>query len=114
MAALAPTTLRINDGHQGKAEAPVVKGKSFQLTTDEAHVAPDVVTGLCFNPIFYCFIYLCLHYNDLVCGPFWSMVCFLMFYLIWGLSNALYLLRSTRSFKMPRDFGFPSRGGGCG
>ncbi|XP_023747608.1 uncharacterized protein LOC111895775 [Lactuca sativa] len=45
MVAPAPTTLRITNGHQGKAEAPVVKSRAFQLTIDEARAAPNVVTG---------------------------------------------------------------------
>ena len=44
--ALAPATLRITDGRQGKAEAPVVRSRAFQLTTEEARAAPDVVTGM--------------------------------------------------------------------
>ena len=31
---------------QGKAEAPVVRSRAFQLTTEEARAAPDVVTGM--------------------------------------------------------------------
>ena len=42
----APATLRITDGRQGKAEAPVVRSRAFQLTTEEARAAPDVVTGM--------------------------------------------------------------------
>ena len=49
----APATLRITDGRQGKAEAPVVRSQAFQLTTEEARVAPDVVTGMVLFPLFY-------------------------------------------------------------
>ena len=42
----APTALWIMDGRQGKAEAPVVRSRAFQLTTEEARAAPDVVTGM--------------------------------------------------------------------
>ena len=42
----APATLRITDGRQAKAEAPVVRRRAFQLTTEEARAAPDVVTGM--------------------------------------------------------------------
>ncbi|XP_052620076.1 uncharacterized protein LOC128126364 [Lactuca sativa] len=41
----APATLQITDGRQGKAEAPVVRSRAFQLTAEEARAAPDVVTG---------------------------------------------------------------------
>ena len=41
-----PTTLRIIDGRQGKAEARVVKSRAFQMTIDEARATPDVVTGM--------------------------------------------------------------------
>ena len=42
----APSTLQITDGRQGKAEALVVRSRAFQLTTEEARAAPDVVTGM--------------------------------------------------------------------
>lgn len=45
--------LRINDGHQGQAEAPFMKSLAFQLTAKEARVAPDVVTGMYLNPILF-------------------------------------------------------------
>ncbi|XP_052622888.1 uncharacterized protein LOC111885268 [Lactuca sativa] len=41
----APATLRITDGRQGRAETLVAKSRTFQLTTEEARAAPDVVTG---------------------------------------------------------------------
>ena len=44
--ASAPATMRITDGRQGKAEAPVVRSRAFQLTAEEACAAPDVVTGM--------------------------------------------------------------------
>ncbi|XP_023743042.1 uncharacterized protein LOC111891204 [Lactuca sativa] len=43
--ALAPATLRITDGRQDRAEKPVAKRRSFQLTAEEARASPDVVTG---------------------------------------------------------------------
>ena len=46
MVAATPTTLRITDGHQGKAETLLVKSGAFQLTTNEARAALDVVTGI--------------------------------------------------------------------
>ena len=41
--ALTPTTLRITDSRQGRAEAPVAKSRAFQLTAEEARAAPGVV-----------------------------------------------------------------------
>ena len=35
-------TLRITDGYQGQAEAPVARSRAFQLTTKEARAASDV------------------------------------------------------------------------
>ena len=46
VAAPAPATLRIIDGRQGMAEAPVVRSRAFYLTVDEAHATPNVVTGM--------------------------------------------------------------------
>lgn len=40
-----PATLRIIDGHQGRAEAPMVKGRAFQLMAEEAKEALDIVVG---------------------------------------------------------------------
>ncbi|XP_052627606.1 uncharacterized protein LOC128134171 [Lactuca sativa] len=40
----APATMRITDGRL-KAEAPTVKSRTFQLTTEGARAAPDVVAG---------------------------------------------------------------------
>ena len=42
----APATLRITDGRQGKADAPVIRIMDFQLTAEEARIAPDVVTSM--------------------------------------------------------------------
>lgn len=42
----APTTLRITDGHQGRAETLRARGHAFQLTTEEARLVSDVVTGM--------------------------------------------------------------------
>lgn len=38
--------LRITDGRWGKAEAPVVTSRAFQLTTYQVRAAPDVVTSM--------------------------------------------------------------------
>ena len=54
MAAPAPATLRITDGRQGRAEAPVAKSRAFQMIAEEARATPDVVTGM-YLP-FYLFI----------------------------------------------------------
>ncbi|KAL7597537.1 uncharacterized protein LOC122197891 [Lactuca sativa] len=37
--------MRITDGRPVKAEAPTVKSCAFQLTTEEARAAPDIVAG---------------------------------------------------------------------
>ena len=42
----APATLRITDGRQGQAEAPMVKSKAFQLIVEEARAALDVGTSM--------------------------------------------------------------------
>ena len=44
----APATLRITDGRQGRADAPVAKSRAFQMTAAEARATPDVVTGMYF------------------------------------------------------------------
>ncbi|XP_023754904.2 uncharacterized protein LOC111903358 [Lactuca sativa] len=41
-----PTIMRITDGCPAKVEAPAVKSRAFQLGTEEARAAPDVVTGM--------------------------------------------------------------------
>ena len=61
-----PAPLRITSGLHGKAEAPLVKSRAFQLATDEACAAPDVVTSMCFNLIFYRFLVYAYAYYDLV------------------------------------------------
>ncbi|XP_023757688.2 uncharacterized protein LOC111906194 [Lactuca sativa] len=43
VAAPAPATVRINDSQ--RVDAPAVKRRAFQLTTEEARAAPDVVVG---------------------------------------------------------------------
>ena len=43
----APATLRITDGRPSKADILAVKSRAFQLTTEEARAAPDVVAGMC-------------------------------------------------------------------
>ncbi|KAL7590500.1 hypothetical protein Lser_V15G37230 [Lactuca serriola] len=37
--------MRITDGHPANADTPALKSLSFQLTTEEAQAAPDVVAG---------------------------------------------------------------------
>ena len=37
-----PVTLRITDSRQGRAEAPALGDRAFQMTTLEARAAPDV------------------------------------------------------------------------
>ena len=60
MVALAPTTLRINDGHPTKVDAPAVKSRAFQLTTEEARAEPYVVAGMYLftYSLFYLFSFL--------------------------------------------------------
>ncbi|XP_052621790.1 uncharacterized protein LOC128127358 [Lactuca sativa] len=41
----APSTLRITDARLAKADAPSVKSRAFQLTTEEAPSVPNVVVG---------------------------------------------------------------------
>ncbi|KAJ9561541.1 hypothetical protein OSB04_006701 [Centaurea solstitialis] len=43
----APATLRITDGSSGKtAGSATTRGRAFQMTAEEAQIAPDVVTGV--------------------------------------------------------------------
>ena len=42
----SPTTLRITDGRQGRAEPPRARGTAFQLTIEEPRVELDVVTSM--------------------------------------------------------------------
>ena len=44
----ALATISIIDGHPAKADTPAVKSRPFQLTTEEARVAPNIVVGTCF------------------------------------------------------------------
>ena len=46
VAAPTPATMRITDGHPTKVDAPTVQSRAFQLTTEEARAAPDVVAGM--------------------------------------------------------------------
>ena len=46
VAAPAPATLRITDGRQGRADAPVAKSRVFQRTAEEARATPDVVMDM--------------------------------------------------------------------
>ena len=53
---LAPTTVRITNGHQAKVEASRSRGRAFQLTVEEAHTDLDVVAGMC--SLFFYFHYV--------------------------------------------------------
>lgn len=57
--ALAPATLRITDGHQGKVISPMARGRAFQLIEEEARAAPDVIASV-FQ--FYIFVELFIVY----------------------------------------------------
>ena len=57
-------TLRITDGRPVKAEPPKDKGHAFQLTAEEARVAPDVVAGMSLSFTSF-FFYICVM---LICG----------------------------------------------
>ena len=46
MAAPALATLQIVDDRHGKEDVPVLRSNAFQLTAEEARVAPDVVTNM--------------------------------------------------------------------
>lgn len=52
--------LRINDGQEGRAEAPMVKSRAFYLKTGEAQAAPNIVVVMypyhVFSFIHYIFI----------------------------------------------------------
>ncbi|KAL7619259.1 hypothetical protein Lser_V15G01624 [Lactuca serriola] len=41
-----PATMRITDGHPAKVDTLAVKSHTFQLTTEEARAASDVVAGI--------------------------------------------------------------------
>lgn len=60
MQALAPTTLRITDGRQGRAEARKARDRSFQLTAEEARAMPDVVTSMISFIIMSSYFIVCL------------------------------------------------------
>lgn len=49
----APATLMITDGHQGKAQARMVRSRAFHLTAEEAQAAPDVFTGMYLYHVFF-------------------------------------------------------------
>ena len=56
-----PATLRITDGSQVRAPPPRAQGRAFQLTTEEAMVAPDVVAGMFLSLILLIIFVVCLH-----------------------------------------------------
>lgn len=60
--------VRIIDGRQGKAEAPVFRSRAFQLMVEEARVTPDVVTGTYHLSTFYVCYLSCLYVCDVVLG----------------------------------------------
>lgn len=53
----ALATLKITNGCHSKVEALVVRGRSFQLSVEEAYAAPDVVTGMYLLFTLYSFIF---------------------------------------------------------
>ena len=57
----APTTLRIRDGSQGRAERSKAWGRAFQLTAEEARTSPDVVAGMFLSLILLIIFVLCLY-----------------------------------------------------
>lgn len=57
---LAPGTLHIIDGRQGQVEAAKARGRVFQLTAEEARIAPNVVVRIC---LFYISITLFFIYD---------------------------------------------------
>lgn len=59
----APTTLHITDGLQGKVNASKAQGRAFQLTVEEARLAPNVIVGMC---LFYIFVELFFVYVEVV------------------------------------------------
>ena len=68
----APTTLRIKDSRQGKAEAPIVRSRTFQLTVEEARPTPDVVKGMYILPIslfmlLFLLIFICFIFRIIPC-----------------------------------------------
>lgn len=42
----ALATLRITDGHEGRAESPLVRNWAFQLQTNETRVPPHAIVGM--------------------------------------------------------------------
>ena len=55
-----PAILRITDGGAVKADVPAMKSRTFQLTTEEARAAPDVMDGtyLFISTLCICFAYV--------------------------------------------------------
>ena len=51
-------TLRLTDRRHVKAEPPKDRGHAFQLTTEDAKVAPYVVAGMSLS--FTSFFYICV------------------------------------------------------
>ena len=56
----APSTMRIGDGRPVKVEPSKAQGRAFQLTTEEAKSAPDVVAGMFLFFISFIISLLCL------------------------------------------------------
>lgn len=61
-----PETLHITDGRQGRAEASKAKDRAYQLTTEEATVASDIIVGmyLFIFPIDYSLLYAYVYACD--------------------------------------------------
>ena len=52
--------MRITDGRPVRAEPPKAQGRAFQLTSEEARAAPDVVAGMFLSFISFIISVLCL------------------------------------------------------
>lgn len=61
-----PETLHITDGRQGRAEDSKAKDQVYQLTTEEATVASDIIVGmyLLIFPIDYSLLYAYVYTCD--------------------------------------------------
>ena len=58
--ALATSILRTTDRRHGRVEPPRARVRAFQLTTEEARAAPDVVTGMFLFIIMSIYVFVCL------------------------------------------------------
>ena len=104
----APINSRITNGRQGKADAPVVRSRVFQLTAKEACETPDVVKGIylllisifiliCLL-IFVCFLLGSFHINDI-----YALILFDS-----GATRSFVLLTLTKRFtRAPGEMDYP-------